>query len=80
MVESSSRIVWINDWFPLKDLTYAIAVDQTLRRVMVVFRGAITRSDWKTVSEISFQSVPNPVREDFKGKKKKILVSIVIAT
>ena len=75
MVESSSKIVWMNDWYPLKDLTYAIAVDQKLKRVLVVFRGAITKADWQSVRKISFTSVANPVKEDFPGKAKKIRVS-----
>ena len=34
------------DWFPTKELTYAISVDPHRGAVMVVFRGAITRADW----------------------------------
>lgn len=74
MVESSSRIVWINDWYPLKDLTYAIAVDQRLKRVLVVFRGAITKADWQTVSQISLQSIPNPVA-DMPGTSELLVFS-----
>jgi len=74
MVLSSSRIVWMNDWYPLKDLTYAIAVDQKLERVLVVFRGAITKADWRAVTKFAFETVPNPVQESFEGKSKNIKV------
>jgi hypothetical protein len=74
MAESSSRIVWMNDWYPLKDLTYALAVDQALKRVLVVFRGAITKADWKAVTTFSKTSVPNPVTEDYEGKSRHIKV------
>jgi Lipase (class 3) len=74
LVESHSRLVWMNDWYPLKDLTYAIAVDTRLKRVLVVFRGAITTQDWRTVMHYSMETIPNPVKEDFEGKKDKIRV------
>ena len=74
MAESPSRIVWMNDWYPLKDLTYAIAVDQALKRVLVVFRGAITKADWKAVTTFSKTSVPNPVTEYYEGRSPHIKV------
>lgn len=74
LAESHSRLVWMNDWYPLKDLTYAIAVDTRLKRVLVVFRGAITAQDWRTVMHYSMETIPNPVQEDFEGKKDKIRV------
>ncbi|KAG7358928.1 lipase class 3 [Nitzschia inconspicua] len=74
LVESHSRLVWMNDWYPLKDLTYAIAVDTHLKRVLVVFRGAITAQDWRTVMHYSMETIPNPVQEEYEGKKDKIRV------
>jgi hypothetical protein len=74
LVQSHSRLVWMNDWYPLKDLTYAIAVDTRLKRVLVVFRGAITAEDWRTVMQYKFETIPNPVKDDFEGKKDKIRV------
>ena len=79
MVYSSSRIVWMNDWYPLKDLTYAIAVDKPLKRVLVVFRGAITKADWNAVTSFSFAKVDNPVQEIYEGRKQKIGVRREIA-
>ncbi|KAG7354873.1 lipase class 3 [Nitzschia inconspicua] len=74
LVESHSRLVWMNDWYPLKDLTYAIAVDTHLKRVLVVFRGAITAQDWRTVMHYSMETIPNPVQEEYEGRKDKIRV------
>lgn len=74
MADSHARVVWINDWYPLKDLTYAIAVDKKLRRVLVVFRGAITSTDWKMVSKYTLEKIRNPVKDDYEGKKARLRV------
>ena len=74
MAESHARIVWVNDWYPMKDLTYAISVDPLQRRVMVVFRGAITAEDWKSALKLRFHKILNPVKDDFEGKKKFLRV------
>mmetsp|Transcript_56883 Transcript_56883/g.138483 ORF Transcript_56883/g.138483 Transcript_56883/m.138483 type:complete len:1003 (-) Transcript_56883:733-3741(-) len=74
MAETNARVVWINDWYPLKDLTYAIAVDKKLKRVLVVFRGAITSTDWKMVSKYTLEKIPNPVKDDYEGKKARLRV------
>jgi len=60
----------------LKDLTYAIAVDKEKRRVLVVFRGAITKQDWsRAVESRNFSSVQNPIEEDYDDKTATIDVS-----
>lgn len=74
MAKSSSRVVWLNDWFPLKDLTYAISIDHEKKRVLVVFRGAITRADWGHIADFSFQKTPNPVAEDYAGRKDHVKI------
>jgi len=74
LVESEARVVWMNDWYPLKDLTYVISVDKLQRRVMVVFRGAITTQDWKSSFNFRFRSIQNPVKENYEGKKKSLRV------
>ena len=74
MAESHARIVWVNDWYPEKDLTYAISVDPIRKMVMVVFRGAITATDWRTTLQYSLEKIPNPVKDDYEGKKKIIRV------
>ena len=68
MAESHARIVWVNDWYPMKDLTYAISVDTLQRRVMVVFRGAITTTDWKTCLKMRFATIRNPIKDDYEDK------------
>lgn len=74
MAESHARVVWVNDWYPMKDLTYAISVDPLQKRVMVVFRGAITSTDWRTTLNYGLEKIPNPVKDDYEGKKKIIRV------
>jgi hypothetical protein len=74
LVQSHARVVWMNDWYPLKDLTYAISVDTLQRRVMVVFRGAITANDWKNASNFKFQKIKNPVKDPFDGRKDTLRV------
>lgn len=59
-----------------KDLTYAICVDPPKKRVLVVFRGAITRQDWSRAFESrNFRQVSNPIDEDYKDKANTINVS-----
>lgn len=73
MAESSARVVWMNDWYPLKDLTYAIAVDKDKRRVLVVFRGAITKQDWaRAVESRNLKNVENPIDEDYDDKSSTV--------
>jgi len=74
LVESHSRIVWMNDWYPLKELTYIIAVDKLQERVMVVFRGAITPQDWKSALNYKFHDIRNPVKDDYEGKSERLRV------
>ena len=74
MAESHARIVWVNDWYPLKDLTYGISVDPHQKRVMVVFRGAITTTDWLTTFQFRLQQIRNPVKDDYEGKNEVLRV------
>lgn len=74
MAESHARIVWVNDWYPMKDLTYAISVDALQKRVMVVFRGAITATDWKSAFNMGFHKIRNPVKEEYEGRKEILRV------
>ncbi len=39
---------------------------------MVVFRGAITTADWKHTRDFNFFKAPNPIEENFQGKKEYI--------
>lgn len=67
MVKSEAKFVWLQDWFP-KDCIYAITVDTKTKRVLVVFRGAQTRSDWNHGFDAKSKRCDNPVKEVYVGK------------
>jgi len=77
-IQSTSKAVCLCDWFPRKwyprkDLTYAIFIDEEKKRVTVVFRGSVTESDWgQAIEHTTFQKMPNPVKDSFEGKKEFI--------
>lgn len=68
MVKSEAKFVWLQDWFPIKDCIYAITVDTKTKRVLVVFRGAQTRSDWNHGFDAKSKRCDNPVKEQYIGK------------
>jgi len=72
MAKSTSKVVWLNDWYPLKDPTYAISIDSEKKRVLVVFRGAITRADWGHSTDLFMKRTTNPIQDDYVGKKKHL--------
>jgi predicted lipase len=51
---------------------YAIGIDEDKRRVLVVFRGAITKQDWNKAFSSQFSYAPNPIEEDFEDKSAEI--------
>ena len=72
MVKSPARVVWLNDWYPLKDCTYGISVDRERKRVLLVFRGAITRADWGHAGKMDLKRVANPIQGDGLSKHIKV--------
>lgn len=72
MVKSPARVVWLNDWYPLKDCTYGISVDKERKRVLLVFRGAITRADWGHAGKMDLKKVANPIQGDGLSKDIKV--------
>ena len=68
MVKSEAKFVWLQDWYPIKDCIYAITVDTKTKRVLVVFRGAQTRSDWNHGFDAKSKRCDNPVKEQYVGK------------
>ena len=72
MAKSEARVVWLNDWYPLKDCTYGISVDKKRKRVLLVFRGAITRADWAHAGKMDLKKVENPIQD--KSLPKHIYV------
>ncbi|KAL7543167.1 hypothetical protein ACHAXR_012860 [Thalassiosira sp. AJA248-18] len=69
MVKSKAKVVWLQDWFPIKDCIYAISVDKIKKRVLVVFRGAITLTDWSHGFDAAMKKGHNPVKDDYEGRK-----------
>ena len=69
LVKSKARVVWLQDWFPIKDCIYAISVDEKKKRVLVVFRGATTRADWNHGFDAAMKKGPNPIKDIYEGKK-----------
>ena len=74
MVKSEAQFVWLQDWFPIKDCIYAISVDKKKKRVVVVFRGAITRADWSHAFDSKTNRCENPVSDSYVGKGEYIRV------
>jgi len=74
LAKSKARIVWMNDWYPLKDLTYAISVDKQKKIAMVVFRGAITKADWSHAFDNKLASVENPIKDGYDSRKKYLKI------
>eukprot|EP00986_Skeletonema_menzelii_P004169 scaffold1395_cov127-Skeletonema_menzelii.AAC.3 len=72
MVKSKTRIVWFQDWFPIKDLVYGIAVDKEKKRVLVVFRGCQTKPDWGHAFDFILIHTRNPVKDDYEGRTNTI--------
>ncbi|KAL7491747.1 hypothetical protein ACHAWT_001050 [Skeletonema menzelii] len=74
MVKSKTRIVWFQDWFPIKDLVYGIAVDKEKKRVLVVFRGCITKPDWGHAFDHTLIHTRNPIKDDYRGRTNTVKV------
>lgn len=72
MAESRTELVWLHDWHPQKECTYAISVDREERTVMVVFRGATTYADWDHSVRWRAAKVDNPIEEDYPYKSQSI--------
>jgi len=74
MVKSKAQVVWLQDWFPIKDCIYAISVDEKKKRVLVVFRGATTRADWNHGFDAAMKKTQNPVKDTYEGKKQFVTI------
>ena len=72
MAESTAQLVWLHDWFPTKECTYAISVDAVNKKVLLVFRGAITRHDWSHAFDSNLRDFPNPVKDKYEGRIPQI--------
>lgn len=56
-------LVAYGDDNPNKELVYAIAVAPARKRITVAFRGSVTPTDFMTDASISFQKIPNPLKD-----------------
>lgn len=50
-------------------MTYAIAVDSKNKRLIVVFRGAITKQDWAKAFDFKLMKVNNPIKDGTLPKR-----------
>lgn len=57
----SSTLVAFDDEFEKEELVYAIAINPSRKRITVVFRGSVTKTDWATNVETYMKEVPNPM-------------------
>ena len=51
-----------------KECTYGISVDKEKKRVIVLFRGAITVADWSHGFDAALKKGPNPIKEEYAKK------------
>ena len=72
LVESKAEMVWLNDWHNTHECTYAISVDKGKKQVLLSFRGAYTKTDWKHIWDMKFASTGNPIEESYPGRPKNI--------
>ena len=72
MVKSKAQVVWLQDWFPIKDCIYAISVDKEKKRVLVIFRGAIMRAVWSHGFDAALKKGHNLVKDEYEGRKKRL--------
>jgi predicted lipase len=59
---SSTTIVAVEDKHEKEELVYSIEVNHQRKRVVVCFRGSVTKMDWAMNFEIYMKEVPNPMR------------------
>ena len=60
------------NFLTLQDCIYAISVDKEKKRVLVVFRGAITRPDWNHAFDAALKKGHNPVKDSYEGRSNFI--------
>jgi len=62
----STSIIAFDDQFDQEELVYSVQVNHNRKRIMVCFRGSMTKMDWATNFSIYMQEIPNPVEQ--KGR------------
>jgi len=69
-----TKIVWINDSKNNAELVYAIVANKTRKTITVVFRGSVDVKDWIGNLNLGTELHPNPIKEDYEGKKDTVEV------
>jgi len=72
LLQSKAETVWINDWHPAYECTYAISIDREKKNVLLAFRGAYTRADWSHVLDCKVKATSNPIDEDYPDRSENI--------
>jgi len=72
LLQSKAETVWINDWHPAHECTYAISIDKEKNNVLLAFRGAYTRADWSHVLDTKVKATSNPIDEDYPDRSENI--------
>lgn len=65
----STSIIAFDDEFETEELVYSIQIDSNRKRIMVCFRGSVTKTDWATDFSIYMEEVTNPVKRGERGPK-----------
>jgi len=60
--KEETTLVAFDDEFEREELVYAIAVNHSYKRITVIFRGTMTRTDWATNIETFMKEIPNPMQ------------------
>eukprot|EP00545_Synedropsis_sp_CCMP1620_P013432 CAMPEP_0119010666 /NCGR_PEP_ID=MMETSP1176-20130426/5167_1 /TAXON_ID=265551 /ORGANISM="Synedropsis recta cf, Strain CCMP1620" /LENGTH=573 /DNA_ID=CAMNT_0006963373 /DNA_START=87 /DNA_END=1808 /DNA_ORIENTATION=+ len=72
LVESKAEMVWLSDWHTTHECTYAISIDREENKVLLVFRGAYTSSDWKHATDSRGTATSNPIKEEYPHRPKTL--------
>lgn len=68
-----TTIVAVDDLYEQKELVYSLQLDHHRKRIIVCFRGSVTKLDWATNLEIYMKEVPNPM-QGYPSQKDTIRV------
>ena len=62
---SRKEIVIYDDANTIEELVYCLAVNDTKKRLVVAFRGSVTKQDAKQNFKALFSEMPNPVKSEY---------------
>lgn len=73
-IKIPTTIVEIDDLHERLELVYAIEVDDHRKRVIVTFRGSVTKNDWLTDIQIYMREVYNPLHKKHQSQKDSVRI------